>query len=107
MVALCTCTADVITMVRPATGTERHFLGVPRVFRLRALPPDIRRRGTTGAQTAAACGAPAPMLSDTFRLPQCPECCAEFFAEDLWLFPCGEVTAFVGFVVVGEVGIGL
>jgi hypothetical protein len=39
LVALCTCTADVIAMVRPATGTERHVLGVPRVFRLRALPP--------------------------------------------------------------------
>jgi hypothetical protein len=45
--------------------------------------------------------------SDTLGLAQYPECCAEFFAEDLWLFPCGEVTAFVGFVVVGEVGIGL
>ena len=41
-----------------------------------------------------------------FWLAQCPERRADFFGEELRLFPGGEVAALVDLVVVDEVGVG-
>src|SRR5687768_11763870 len=42
----------------------------------------------------------------TFELPQRFERRAYLYREELWLFPGGEVTAFVELVVIDELGVG-
>src|SRR5262249_42072596 len=57
-----------------------------------------------GAKRVPDAPSPGPT---TRRSTQGAERCAEFFTEELWLFPRGEVPALVGLVEVDDVGVRL